>query len=98
MFDLSLFYREKLALDPVVLTRLTQEPPLPKGFRVPAIDVQGKKRVTYINAPIFVEFAFFAHYEGLRDRRALDDDGMCPRRSALMFERLLFPVSHCRGI
>jgi hypothetical protein len=81
MFDLSFFYREKLALDPVVLTRLTQEPPPPKGFKVPAIDVQGNKRVTYINAPIFVEFVFFAHYEGLQDRRALDDDGMCTQAS-----------------
>jgi hypothetical protein len=78
MFDLAFFHREKLALDPVVLTRLTQEPPTSKGFKVPAIDAQGNKRVTYINAPIFVEFAFFAHYEGLQDRRALDDDGMHP--------------------
>jgi hypothetical protein len=78
MFDLAFFHREKLALDPVVLTRLTQEPPTSQGFKVPAIDAQGNKRVTYINAPIFVEFAFFAHYEGLQDRRALDDDGMHP--------------------
>jgi hypothetical protein len=81
MFDLSFFYGEKLALDPVVLTRLTQEPPPPKGFKVPALDVQGNKRVTYINAPISVEFAFFTHYEGLQDRRALDDDGMCTQAS-----------------
>lgn len=78
MFDLAFFHREKLALDPVVLTRLTQEPPTPKGFRVPAIDALGNKRVTYINAPIFVEFAFFTHYEGLQDRRALGEGGMHP--------------------
>jgi len=78
MFDLAFFHREKLALDPVVLTRLTQEPPTPEGFKIPAIDAQGNKHVTYTHAPIFVEFAFFAHYEGLQDRRALGDNGMHP--------------------
>jgi len=95
MFDLAFFHRKKLALDPVVLT---QEPPTSKGFGVPAIDAQGNKGVTYINAPIFVEFAFFAHYGGLQDRRALGDDVGWYASLDFTNERISFPESHSRGV
>jgi len=89
MFDLAFFYREKLDLDPVVLTRLAQEPPS-KGFKAPVVDAQGNKRVTYLNAPIFIESAFFSHYDGLLDRRRLDGDGKWT--PALYSDGVYFPI------